>query len=276
MLSDFVRFDLYNGIIRKRRQLAALFFVFTVINFTYANLIHAFIKNGLIQNASAMNVGDYIMYYLSGISEYIPDENTPFPLPFVWMFQILGCCFFCLHYPLEDLRTSGKHRLILCGNRTLWWISKCVWLTVNVVVYYVIAYASSIVAGVLSGAKRSPCITSYTTYLLKLTGILKDAPYNGMVYFLFIPFVVIAICMVQMTLSLLMKPLYSFIFSAAYLLAAAYFKTPYLIGNFAMLARSELIDVEGFSMAMGGSTAGIVIAVSLLSGILIFKNKDIL
>lgn len=271
MLFNFIKFDLYNGILRKRRKMAAIFLLFVVINFTYAALIHAFIQNGLIPNASSINTGDYIMYYLSGISM----ENTSHSIPFLWIFQMLGCCFSCLHYPLEDLRTSGKHRLILCGNRTIWWISKCLWLSANVIVYYALAYAASLFTSVLSGANANCSITGYTVYLLKLTGPLNKAPYNGTGYFLFIPFVAIAICMLQMTLSLLIQPLYSFVFIAGYLLISVYFKTPYLIGDFAMLARSNLIDAEGFSAITGGTIAGIFIVLSVVFGIVIFRNKDI-
>lgn len=276
MLFDFVKFDLYNGIVQRYKKILALFFLYVMINLTFANLTYAFIQNGLIQSAGDLNVGDYIMYYLSGISEYIPSSNEDFPFPFLWMFQILCCCFFCLHYPLEDLHTSGKHRLILCKSRTVWWISKCIWISVNVIVYYAVAYAASIVVGVLFGARTSCNITNYTAYLLKLTGILNDAPYDGRGYFLFIPFVVIAICTAQMTLSLLIKVLYSFVVTAIYLLASAYFKTPYLIGNFAMLARSELIDTQGFEMTAGVIGTVIVIGISLGAGILIFRNQDIL
>lgn len=276
MLFDFVKFDLYNGIVQKYKKVLVLFLLYIIINLTYANITYAFIQNGLIQNAGELHVGDYIMYYLSGISEYIPNNNEDFPFPFLWMFQLLSCCFFCLHYPLEDLHTSGKHRLILCKSRSVWWISKCIWISVNVFVYYAVAYMSSIIVGVLFGARMSCNITTYTAYLLKLTGSLNNAPYDGRGYFLFIPFVVIAICMAQMALSLLIKALYSFVVIAMYLLASAYFKTPYLIGNFAMLARSELIDTQGFPMAAGAIGTVIVIIISLAGGILIFKNQDIL
>lgn len=276
MLFNFIRFDIYNGILKKKKKLASIFMIFLAINILYTNYIFAFIKNGIIPCIKVMNLGDYIMYYLSGISEYIPNKNTPFPLPFLWMFQSLGCCYFCLHYPLEDLRSTGKHRLILCGNRCTWWISKCVWTCVNVLVYYITAYISSLLVGAVVGVSFSGTITEYTIYLLRLTGNMNIAPYDGTLQFLIIPLVLCSICILQMLLSLIIKPIYSFIAIATYLLASAYFKTPLLIGNFAMLARSSLIDVNGFSVKTVLFVTLSVMITSIICGNIIFMRKDVL
>lgn len=276
MLFNFIKFDLYNGIVRQRKKIVVVCIAYILINLVYANLTYTFIKNGMIPSAKELNIGDYIAYYLFGISEYIPDKNNPFPFPFLWMFQILGCCFFCLHYPLEDLYECGKQRLILCGNRMIWWVSKSVWLFSNIILYYIIAYFSSMIVAVIFGANISSSISVYITYLIKLTGTLKDAPYDGKMYFLFIVFVVFSICMFQMALSILIKPLYSFVCIAGYLLASAYFNVPYLIDSFAMLARSELVDVEGYSMSSGCITAGVFLSISFIFGMFLFNRKDIL
>lgn len=276
MLFNFIKFDMYNGIWKNKKKIVAIFIIFLAINFLYTNYIFAYIEKGIISSVNVMNTGDYIMHYLSGISEYIPDENTPFPLPFLWMFQMLGCCYFCLHYPLEDLRSTGKHRLLLSGNRGIWWTSKCIWTCANVFVYYATAYISSLLVGMLLGGEFSCSITEYTIYLLKLTGNTKIAPYDGTVQFMIIPFVLCTICIVQMLLSLIIKPLYSFVCVAAYLLASAYFKSPFLIGNFAMMARSNLIDVDGFhASTVLGVTVGLMI-ISVICGNIIFMKKDIL
>ena len=161
MLFNFIKFDLYNGIVRQRKKIVVVCIAYILINLVYANLTYTFIKNGMIPSAKELNIGDYIAYYLFGISEYIPDKNNPFPFPFLWMFQILGCCFFCLHYPLEDLYECGKQRLILCGNRMIWWVSKSVWLFSNIILYYIIAYFSSMIVAVIFGANISSSIRHF-------------------------------------------------------------------------------------------------------------------
>lgn len=275
MLFNFIKFDIYNGIWKNKKKIVAIFIVFLAINFLYANYILAYIEKGIISSANVMNIGDYIMHYLSGISEYIPDENTPFPLPFLWMFQMLGCCYFGLHYPLEDLHSTGKYRLLLCGNRSIWWISKCIWTCLNVLLYYATAYISSLLVGMLNGAESSCFITEYTIFLLRLTGNIKKAPYDATVQFIIIPFVLCTLCIVQMLLSLIIKPLYSFVCVAAYLLAAAYFKSPFLIGNFAMMARTDLIEENGFHVSTVIGITLCVLIISIICGNVIFKKKDI-
>lgn len=276
MLFNFIKFDMYNGIWKNKKKIAVIFMVFLAIDFLYTNYILAYIEKGIIPSAHVMNTGDYIMHYLSGISKYIPDENNPFPLPFLWMFQMLGCCYFCLYYPWEDLRSTGKYRLLLCGNRSIWWISKCLWTCANVFVYYVTSYISSLLVGMFYGTKVSCLITEYTIYLLKLTGNTRNAPYDGAVQFVLIPFVLCTICIVQMLLALIIKPLYSFIFVAAYLLASAYFQTPFLIGNFAMVARSNLIAIDGFCVSTVLGVTVCVLIISVICGNAVFAKRDIL
>lgn len=276
MLFNFVQFDLYNGIVKKWKNLLAVLIAFVVINLLFTNAIYSLRESGIISSAAEMYVGDYIMYYLSGISEYIPDESLSFPLPFLWMLQSLGCCFFCLYYPLEDLSASGKHRLVLCGDRAFWWFSKCVWVGINVIVYYLIAYASSMIVGKVVGVEMSFTITEFTIHILRLTGEINPAPFEGTILFLVIPYVMISICMLQMLVSLFIKPLYSFVFSVAHLLAAAYFLEPFLIGNFAMLARSSLIDAKGIGTDEILVWATSVMLLVVVGGDFIFKNKDII
>lgn len=69
--------------------------------------------------------------------------------------------------------------------------------------------------------------------------------------FILPPMAAIALGMVQMTLSLFMKPVFSYICSLVYLLASAYYTSPALLGNYAMVLRSEQVMENGVSPTVG-------------------------
>ena len=94
--------------------------------------------------------------------------------------------------------------------------------------------------------------------------------------FLLMPLVVAAINLLQMTVSLFVKPLISFIITTAILLLSAYYTTPILIGNYSMPLRSDWMLVNGVNFTVGIVFSVVLILVCVMVGGVVFQRRDIL
>ena len=86
----------------------------------------------------------------------------------------------------------------------------------------------------------------------------------------------VALSLLQLALSVAVKPLFSYLLLTAYLLAGTYLQSPALLGNFAMPARSSLLATTGLDPLLGGLLCLWVIVGSVLLGWALFEKKDIL
>ena len=88
--------------------------------------------------------------------------------------------------------------------------------------------------------------------------------------------VMAALNLFQMTLSLFIKPFYSYIVTAAILLISAYYVSPFCIGNYAMPLRSHMIMANGVGLNTGMLVSVIILVVAVIVGGLVFQRRDIL
>ena len=86
----------------------------------------------------------------------------------------------------------------------------------------------------------------------------------------------IVLALVQLILSLILKPVQSYFVLAGYLFAGAYIQNPVFFGNYAMGARNALLVSTGLTMPFG-ILLGIWLAVlSIGIGYFVFQYRDIL
>src|SRR5699024_3132015 len=108
------------------------------------------------------------------------------------------------------------------------------------------------------------------------------SPYNtfsiqlAYIILLFPMLISIGLNLLQMTLVLFIKPLYSFGTIAVILLSSAYLLSPYLPGNYAMPIRSNDVVENGVSISGGLIMFLIIVLVAFIVGSLYFRRYDIL
>ena len=89
-------------------------------------------------------------------------------------------------------------------------------------------------------------------------------------------FVSVGINLLQMVVALFIKPMFGFLVTAFLMISSAYFTSPYLIGNYAMPMRYDVVIIDGVS-----ASAGILISVILALAVVVigsirFHRYDIL
>lgn len=80
----------------------------------------------------------------------------------------------------------------------------------------------------------------------------------------------ITLSLIQMTVSLILNPIFGMITSAAILATSIFFNSQWILGNYLMVIRSQALSLQGLLLCP------ILCAVSILIGYFYFQKRDIL
>lgn len=227
-----------------------------------------------------VTTGDYFLALTGGCgkTQISQGGDIEFVMPTMWLAFMLWILFCSLYYPFVDLQGIGKYRMVLSGDRGIWWISKCIWAVVNTAVNYLIVFFASYSVGICLGAAPSMQTNWYLAQELTMRTdqLTSQSTWNLWPIFGLTLFVLIAISLMQLVLSMMIKPQFAYLLIAAYLFAGAYKQSPVLIGNYAMAARSNLLVTTGLSPGLGALICLWIILISVTVGYIFFQRKDVL
>lgn len=274
-IKDLV-FDFRQGILRSGTLLLVPAVIAAVTFFDFYAKARRYLEQGMIQ--STVDYGDYWFYMYGGMCEYIPSPVNPFQFPAVWILVFLVLPFVLLNYPFRDMYGVGQQILVRSGRRSLWWLSKCCWNFCGTVLYHLIIQAAGLVLSLVFEVEISNRI--HMDFINLVFNIRYQEVWNPsslpVAAFLLPMLVSAAINMLQMTLSLFIRPMFGFFAVAVLLLASAYLLSPLLIGNYAMAFRYDWMLKVGVSMGAGMRIAAILLFLAVLSGLVRFRLYDIL
>lgn len=274
--TKLLNYDLKNGFLIGRIKLLIIVVLVLAYCFDfYLRKSNAYIFDEVMPQGTLI---DYIFYIFAGEKEYIPSPTEPFIFPVKWLLFHLFIFYSTLYYPSRDLSSLGLNILIRTKGRIAWWISKSIWNVCYVLAMYLIVFLTVFVFCFIMGEPLSFSITSMFVNDIFNASSPYDT-YSSMLVFsiLLLPIIIsIGLNLLQMTLALFIKPLYSFGVMAVILLASTYYLNPYFPGNYAMPIRSEYVVENGVTTGGGIIMSFILVAVSFIVGSLYFKRYDIL
>ncbi len=272
------RYDWRNGIAREYKKflIALALFAAFCVDFTY--------RQGGFSVRQAMTdttAADYLYFLFEGSAPFRADGATAFRFPAMWMLLMLFPLFLVLYYPYTDLMGYGKQVLIGCGSRTGWWLSKCVWVIGSVCLYYLLLWLVAAAFSLAVGASFSTAVSPSMwggdrTLLYGQAAAIPAAKPMGWQLLGAPPLVTVTMGLVQLLLSLFIRPLYSFFVSVAALLIATYYQHAALIGGFAMARRSEAVSANGLSAVTGAVICAALSVTAVVVGAIAFRHYDIL
>lgn len=221
---------------------------------------------------------DYLFYIFAGIKEYTPSITEEFIFPIKWILIHLFILYSTLYYPHRDLSSLGLNVLVRTKGRLAWWLSKSIWNISYVLSCYISIFLTIIIFCLVANEPISLEITPmFVNDLLDAGSPFDTFPsYLASIILLMPMFISIVLNLVQMTLGLFIKPLYSFGMMAVILLASAYFLNPFFIGNYAMPIRSEYVIENGLQATTGVMLSALIMTLAFLIGSFYFKRYDIL
>lgn len=241
-------------------------------------LVQAYFVNMAYQWCSAAqeNVGvlGYLTWLFRGTPEYFAAETGRFELPVPWL-MLHACLLFLVgFYPAADLTRSGGQAFARAGSRRRWLFGKVVWVLCTVAAFYFLLTSLLILCALLTGgAAYSPEAMRFL-YGLELTE--PGGPEIILAWWVE-PFLVsLALCLAEVTLSLIMEPVLALFFMLGYLTASVFWTAPALLGNYSMLLRQDFLsgheEISFFNCLAG---CGLCVAAALAAGCGIIKKKDV-
>ena len=274
MFYKCLKYDLKCGLLKEYKKYIVAIGLFLIIGFDF------FIKMSDIETT----VPDYLFYLFFGMEEYVPSPGNKFRFPALWVAVILYVSYITLYFPYKDLNGYGKNILLNTQSKKTWYLSKCMWVTVSTIIYFLIGFVVLSLFAIISGAETTADVSSNAVIkLIQFITTEQNLFYNDAMYYKvtilhFILPVVISVMnnLLQLFLSLFIKPFFSFIFTVSYTIASAYYLKSFMLGNYAMIARSNIFIDNGVNFTDGLIISLGVILVVIISGTVLFSKQDIL
>jgi hypothetical protein len=222
---------------------------------------------------------DYIMYIYGGMDIYDPGSGDPFVFPVRWVMVLLSVAFLTLNYPWNDMQGIGQQILIRTKGRMTWWLSKCGWSLASVLVYHSLIFLTaatfcSAVHGDFEGGINKELI--YAVFRVGRGNMAENGSIWPFSMLLLPVWISTAMSLFQMILSLFIKPLFSFFFTAFVVISSAYFTSPLMIGNYAMTLRYDVAVIGGVNVNAGVMIGLFLFLASAITGCVRFHRYDIL
>lgn len=274
MFYKCLKYDLKCGLLKEYKKYIIAIGLFIIIGFDF------FIKMSDIE----ITVLDYLFYLFFGMEEYVPTPGNKFRFPALWVAVILYVSYITLYYPYKDLNGYGKNILLNTQSKKTWYLSKCMWVTVSTIIYFLVGFVVLSLFAIISGAEITADVSSKVVIkFIPFITTEQNLFYNDAIYYkvTILHFVLpVIICvmnnLLQLFLSLFIKPFFSFIFTVSYTIASAYYLKCFMLGNYAMIARSNIFIDNGVNFTDGLIISLGVILVVIISGTVLFSKQDIL
>lgn len=225
-----------------------------------------------------LTLGDSFTFLLCGISIYSPDaqRSEPFVMPDAWLMVMLLGVFLTLEYPQEDIECSGETSILLGGSRTSWWLSKCLWVLTMTTLFAIEVVIGLSVSTLLLGGTLSPEVSGAALQRALFFVNAIQGPWNVSLMMLTYFVALCSLSLIQLALSLVIKPIPSFGVTGLILLASAYFSNPLLPGEYLMSARSSLFVSRGFSPEFGIALNLALAIWAVVFSLIYFKQSDLM
>ena len=195
------------------------------------------------------------------------------------MAVFLPAAFMTLQYPFQDMQGFGQQILIRTKGRTAWWLSKCGWNLCSILFYHGLVFLTTALFCWVSQASffdgfHKPLI--YAVFQVQKPDMMPaDTVWHGSMVLLPV-LVSLGLSLLQMSLALFIKPVFSFFAIASLMISSAYFTSPYLLGNYGMVLRYHVVMTDGVNIQDGVILSVAVLLLAVAIGGVGFLHYDIL
>ena len=268
--------DLKLGTIKKFYNYVLLFVIAGMIcQGTYTVYIKHFSDNMIAGNGTWF---DYLMSVNPGMKVFSIVEDKEFNVPIYWFTMQIMMHYMIAYYPENDFRLYGKTIIPKIGSAGKWWISKCLWCILSVLISYGLIIVSTLLFANIHNAKIKPEVTN--RFLSQLHGAAVDYLSSGdiILIVIIVPMMTtISLCLLELLLSFIISPVISYIMICAMYVLSAYYHTWWLTPGFTMWKRSSYVNFQkGYTPKTGILIAVYLSMACIIGGKLYFDRKDVL
>ena len=227
-----------------------------------------------------LNYSAYLASIFGGTSEFVPERAEFFVLPAAWLCNCLAISYVTLDYPAKHLGGVGTMAITLSGSRWSWWLSKCAWVVTCCLLCYGIDLIVCILCAIGTGASAdlgfSKELAQFMGFFMATGSPLAQDTSGVEAFLLCAPTALAAISLVQLAFSVLCTPYMGFIVTVCSLFASAFLLNPMCMGNYLMIARSNLAIPNGVDALRGAIIACSIAAAAVLIGGAIFSRQSLI
>ena len=240
-------------------------------------LISAYAEFGFANDFIGRPVlGDNVLVVLAG--KQLPEWRPGVILipPTGWIALLLLTLVPSLGHPSYDLYDLTGRSMLAMGSRTAWWNAKITWTMATVLIVMFGSLSACFVWTLCCGQDFSLVATG-AGFDLVLSGDFPELDALDLNVPILVSLLsVCALACVQLLLSVFLRPTLAFIATLSQLVLAYYFDWPFLVGNGAMLLRSELLAASGGVGSRHAVWSLLMIALSYFLGLRLFRGLDVL
>ena len=271
----YFKYDLKIG---SRKNIMCLFIIAAIV-VTAGIAFHFQIaeeKSAGLQLPRELNSMDYFLHIFEGMRPFDRLSDEKFQLPITWFLINMILFYFTGKYPYSEIYNNhGANVLMKGGSRDKWFLSKWLWCMAGVILYYLVAY---VFVAVFCLAVQVP--VSFDIRAIEYQDLLSpvsECTRIDTVKVMILPVISsMAAVSVQLVAALVTSAFMGFLFMAVLYISSAYYCTPFLTGNFSMLARSSIFRSDGIDAMQAVLISIGIMILSLVAGIWIFRRQDIM
>lgn len=230
-------------------------------------------------HAIDVSLGDVLLAQFGGALQAKKSISETFSIPVKW-FLPYACILYCtLGYVNDDLSHYGVQVITRCSNKNDWWLSKCIWNTIVTCGLFLMAgillVFLSWVCGIDIGFTLNRVL--FSEMLAVDIPIQTATNWEYLIVFCLVPMIVCAtISLMQMTLSLFVKPVLSYIVVCSFFAAGIYYENPLFISNFLMPLRSDYIGISNLEPMTGMLLCVVYLVIIIVIGFIRVNKMDLI
>ncbi|MCI1966937.1 MAG: DUF2705 family protein [Oscillospiraceae bacterium] len=269
-----VRFDFQHGIFREWKKFCLSAVLITVVCMMFDMKI---VMTGRQIELPLPTFADYLAFLFYGMKVYVFSTQNPFRIPINWLMLHLFLAYIVGNYPFQDLMTYGQSVLLRAKSRGKWWVSKCLWSSCCVLLFYLESIVISLFFAAVTGKVSMSISPQIQEKIIDVSFLPGLSPETLVLNLLIVPLITsIAISLIQLCFALILRPVYSYLVVSALLLSSAYIYSPALIGNYLMAARNSIALQNGINASYALPVSAAIAVLAVVTGKIIFKKYDII
>ena len=268
-----IRYDLREGVFRQYWKYMIVFLLFLFLSLRYG-LSARSINESIQFEKNGLSFADSVINSFAGMEFYRNQDD--FRINFYWIACYLFLAFLVAYYPFRDRSGFGKQVILRSGKITGWWLSKCLWTALTVILFHLVSYLSLVVSALFCGKLNMSLNFEYLTEI-------RDYPISPEItsgdvtkFLILLPIVSASLYLIELLVSLITKPIYG-IMAAALLLGITVFTTATIIPWQAMMfIRTDPADYEGANLITAVILSIGLSVLTAIGGSVYLRRKDIL
>ncbi len=274
--------DIKEGIFKNKR--------FIIVPFLFAfECIYADIKIGAYKSyfkiQGEITFWELISEIFHGCDPISNSRNADIKieLPYFWIAFFVFAIFMSFDYMRDDLSNFGIQIISRTGNRRKWWFSKCIWCVLSGIWFYIIFILIAMIYSLLNNYNLSfpenfqlINLLANRSVIYSFIGVNEASTFQIINIILAPMFVICTLNILQMTISLFVKPMFSYLIVLGVLMLGVISDKVYAFSRYSMITFSGLFYEDGYNLMAGFLTCFILIMITTLTGYIYIKKYNIL